>query len=211
VAGESALAGLHAGSRSVSVLGIDPGTRRTGYAVLVASRGQLECRKLGTIKLNEKWDLPRRLGRLGLEITRLVDRYQPQEVSIEQAIYAQNVRTALALGQARGAILFCAVTNGCEIFEYSPREVKRAVTGSGNASKLQVQGMIRRLLGLRREFDADEADAAALALCHLLRPSHPELAQSGMGTTGVTRSKARRSSKWTEADVARLKAQGRIR
>lgn len=205
------MAGLHAGPRPRCVLGIDPGTRRTGYAVLVADGGRLECRKIGTIALNEKWPLPRRLGRLGHEIQRLMVRYQPDEISVEQAIYAQNVRTALSLGQARGTILFCSVTGGREVFEYSPREVKRAVTGSGNASKLQVQGMVRRLLGVRRELDGDEADAAALALCHLLRPSHPELTDNGKPGRGARRGAARRSSKWTEADITRLKSQGRIR
>lgn len=205
------MAGLHTGPRPLCVLGIDPGTRRTGYAVLVAHHGQLECRKIGTIALNEKWGLPRRLGRLGHEIQRIMVRYEPDEISIEQAIYAQNVRTALSLGQARGTILFCTVTGGREVFEYSPREVKRAVTGSGNASKVQVQGMVRRLLGVRRELDGDEADAAALALCHLLRPSHPDLGGNGRQTGGARRGAARRSSKWTGADIARLKAQGRIR
>jgi crossover junction endodeoxyribonuclease RuvC len=199
-----------AGSRSWCVLGIDPGTRRTGYAVLAARRGQIECRKMGTIVLPERWSLARRLGRLGLEVSRLVDRYRPQEVSIEQAIYAQNVRTALALGQARGVILFSSVTGGLEVHEYSPREVKRAVTGSGNASKVQVQGMVRRLLGLRRDLGGDEADAAALALCHMLRPSHPALGR-GAKRTGASRGSARRGSRWTEADILRLRSEGRIR
>jgi crossover junction endodeoxyribonuclease RuvC len=164
---------------------------------------------MGTIALPERWPLARRLGRLGIEMGRLLDRYRPDEVSIEQAIYAQNVRTALALGQARGVILFCSVAGELEVFEYSPREVKRAVTGTGNASKTQVQGMVKRLLGLRRELGGDEADAAALALCHLMQPSHPDLKASK--TRNSRTAASRRSSRWTEADITRLKSQGRIR
>jgi crossover junction endodeoxyribonuclease RuvC len=141
----------------------------------------------------------------------VLDEFRPDEISIEQAIYAQNVRTALALGQARGVILFASMSDGREIFEYSPREVKRAVTGSGNASKQQVQRMIERLLGAGRELGSDEADAAALALCHLMRPR--TLGTSAKNANHLTRragSGRRSGSRWTAADLERLRKAGRV-
>ena len=137
----------------------------------------------------------------------LVAAHSPDEVSMEQAIYAQNPRTALVLGQARGVLVYAAATAGLPIHEYSPREVKRAVSGNGNASKEQVQGMVRRLLGLAEAPVADAADAAAMALCHILRPV---AAVQAAGSTGRP-ARSRRSSRWTAADVERLLAEGGAR
>ena len=192
------------GDGGVCVLGVDPGTRVAGYAVLVVRGGVLTCRALGEVTLPAAWSLPRRLGRLSLEVSRLVRLHRPHGVAVEQAIYAQNVPTALALGQARGVVVGAAALLGAEVFEYSPREVKRAVTGNGAASKQQVQGMVRRLLALVGPPGADEADAAALALCHLERTvsRHAALAP-------VVR--VRRTSRWTASDVEKLRAEGRVR
>jgi crossover junction endodeoxyribonuclease RuvC len=198
---------------------VDPGTRLAGYAVVTLAGRALECRAAGTIQLPPAWPLARRLARLSLEITRLVRLHGPTGVAVEQAIYAQNVRTALALGQARGVVVGAAALAGVEVFEYSPREVKRAVTGSGAAAKAQVQGMVRRLLGLGRRPGADEADAAALALCHLqreagaaaqLRAAAGELA-ARRGAVAASGARGRRSGRWTAADVERLRSAGRIR
>lgn len=190
------------------MLGVDPGTRCTGFAVLEVRSGTLVPRALGTIRVPASWILARRLARLGDEMTALVRRHRPDEVSMEQAIYAQNVRSALALGQARGVLLYASAAAGVTVHEYSPREVKRAVSGNGNASKVQVQGMVRRLLGLARLPESDAADAAALALCHLLRPGRPG---GSAENPGPARPATRRSSRWTAADVARLAAAGRVR
>src|SRR5262252_4414594 len=88
----------------VCVLGVDPGTRLAGYAVLIVRGGVVECRDLGAIAMPGDWPLPRRLARLSLEMSRLVRSYEPDGVAVEQAIYAQNIRTALVLGQARGVV-----------------------------------------------------------------------------------------------------------
>lgn len=192
------------GDGGVCVLGVDPGTRVAGYAVLVVRGGVLTCRALGEVTLPAAWSLPRRLGRLSLEITQLVRLHRPDGVAVEQAIYAQNVRTALALGQARGVVVGAAALLGAEVFEYSPREVKRAITGNGAASKQQVQGMVRRLLALAGQPGMDEADAAALALCHLERTASRHAA-----VAPVVR--LRRTSRWTASDVERLRAEGRVR
>jgi len=185
-------------------MGVDPGTRLAGYAVLVVARGAVECRDMGVIVLPPDLPLPRRLARLSLEMSRLVERYAPAGVAVEQAIYAQNVRTALVLGQARGVVVGAAALAGAEVYEYSPREVKRAVTGNGAASKQQVQGMMRRLLALSRSPGADEADAAALAWCHLDRARRTVVPRPAAP-------RSRQSSRWSAADVARLRAEGRIR
>jgi len=176
--------------------------------VLVFRSRRLDCLALGTVQLPAGWSLARRLARLGLEIGRLVRLHRPDGVAVEQAIYAQNVRTALILGQARGVVLGAAALEGAEVFEYSPREVKRAVTGNGAASKTQVQGMMRRLLGLSRMPGSDEADAAALAFCHLRRDAGRT---SATPSTTVILRRGRKSSRWTARDVERLLAAGRAR
>jgi crossover junction endodeoxyribonuclease RuvC len=186
-------------------LGVDPGTRLAGYAVLVVRRGVVECRDMGVVALPGEWPLPRRLARLSLEMSRLVQRYGPDGVAVEQAIYAQNIRTALVLGQARGVVVGAAALAGAEVFEYSPREVKRAVTGNGAASKQQVQGMVRRLLSLDRPPGADEADAAALAWCHLDRSRRGAIPRAEIPL------RRRTSSRWSPSDIERLRAEGRIR
>jgi crossover junction endodeoxyribonuclease RuvC len=203
------------------VLGVDPGTRLAGYAVVACAAGVLRCRATGTITLPPALPLARRLARLSVEIGRLVRAHRPAGVAVEQAIYAQNVRTALALGQARGAVVGAAALEGAEVFEYSPREVKRAVTGSGAASKAQVQGMVRRLLALRSDPPADEADAAALAICHLhrgasaarllLADGRVRAAGGSPGDGALARRARGRGRRWTAADLERLRAAGRIR
>jgi crossover junction endodeoxyribonuclease RuvC len=202
------------------ILGVDPGTRLAGYAVVRLAGRALVCRAVGTITLPPGWPLARRLARLSLEISRLVRTHDPGGVAVEQAIYAQNVRTALALGQARGVVVGAAALAGVEVFEYSPREVKRAVTGSGAASKAQVQGMVRRLLGLAAHPGPDEADAAALAICHFqrdagaaaqLRAAGARAPAAGRGAAAAGGARGRRSGRWTAADVERLRSAGRIR
>jgi crossover junction endodeoxyribonuclease RuvC len=192
-------------------LGVDPGTRLAGFAVLVVRRGLVQCLDLGVIVLPAGWTLPKRLARLSHEMSRLVRQHKPQGVAVEQAIYAQNIRTALVLGQARGVVVGAAALAGAEVFEYSPREVKRAVTGNGAASKQQVQGMVRRLLALGRHPGADEADAAALALCHLDRSARAQVELDSAAPRSVLTLRARRSSRWTAGDLERLRAEGRIR
>ncbi len=188
------------------VLGLDPGTRRAGFAVLELAGGTVKSRALGSLTVPAGWPLLRRLARLGQEMDALLRKHRPDEVSVEQGIYAQNVRTALVLGQARGVLLYAAASAGIAVHEYSPREVKRAVSGNGNASKEQVQGMVRRLLGLSRTPGADAADAAALALCHLLRPGRMTPASDSRQRPSAVAGGRRRSSRWTAADVARLVA-----
>lgn len=147
------------------ILGIDPGSRVTGYG-LIDSDGRSSrhvasgCIRLGT------GDLPPRLGRIFAEVAALVAEYAPEVLAVEQVFVAKNAASALTLGHARGAAITACVQAGLEVFEYTPRAVKLAVVGSGAADKAQVQHMMRMLLGLAKSPASDAADALAVALCH---------------------------------------------
>jgi crossover junction endodeoxyribonuclease RuvC len=147
------------------ILGIDPGSRTTGYAV-IDSDGHHSTRVVsGCIRVgHESW--PGRLGLIFSEVALLVKGYAPQEMAVEQLIFARDPVAALKLGQARGAIICAALQGGVQVHEYSPKSVKQAVVGTGAAEKSQVQHMVRVLLALDVAPSEDEADALALALCH---------------------------------------------
>ncbi len=151
------------------VLGLDPGSRRTGFGVVERSGNRLRCVEHGCVTAPAGEPLPLRLHRIARGVAEVMERAAPDAVCVEQAFYGENVRSALVLGQVRGALLVAAVEHGIEVAEYSPREIKLAVVGNGNAAKQQVGFMVRRLLGLAREPDADAADALAGAICHLQR------------------------------------------
>jgi crossover junction endodeoxyribonuclease RuvC len=147
------------------ILGIDPGSRTTGYAVIDSDGNHSARVSSGCIRVgHEAW--PGRLGLIFSEVALLVKGYAPQEMAVEQLIFARDPVAALKLGQARGAIICAALQGGLQVHEYSPKSVKQAVVGTGAAVKSQVQHMVRILLALDAEPSEDEADALALALCH---------------------------------------------
>jgi crossover junction endodeoxyribonuclease RuvC len=148
------------------VLGIDPGSRITGLGVVESTADGVQsvdyqCIKMGNLPL------PRRLGLIYQGVTEIIEQHQPDMVAIEQVFVANNARSALVLGHARGSAICAAVNLGADVSEYSALQIKRAVVGSGNASKEQVQHMVRVLLGLTRTPGVDEADALACAICHI--------------------------------------------
>lgn len=150
------------------VLGIDPGLSRCGYGAVEVGPGGPRARALGVIRTSPSDDLPDRLAELQTELRALIAELRPDVVAVERIFFQNNVRTAMSVGQASGITMAEAVTAGCAVTQYSPNEVKLAVTGDGAADKAQVQEMVRRLLGLDvAPRPADAADAAALALCHL--------------------------------------------
>lgn len=153
----------------VRVLGIDPGLTRCGYAVLDAtSATKATARALGVLRTPPSDPLPQRLADLRRELAALIAEHRPQVVSVEHVFFQVNVRTAMSVGQASGLALAEAASAGCEVHQYTPSQVKLAVVGVGNATKEQVQHMVRARLGLTSTpRPADAADAAALALCHL--------------------------------------------
>lgn len=158
------------------VLGIDPGVSRCGYAVLDARRPRPRAVALGVLTTPPDVAMPLRLAELHGELKALLDEFTPAVVSIERVFFQHNVRTAMSVGQASGLVMVEAVARGCEITQYSPNEVKLAVTGDGAADKGAVGTMVATLLGLAAApRPADAADAAALALCHL---AHAPLAKA---------------------------------
>ncbi len=147
------------------ILGIDPGSRITGYAV-IDSDGHRSTRVVsGCIRVGQApW--PDRLGLIFEQVAILVRDHAPQEMAVEQLIFARDPVAALKLGQARGAIICAGLQGGVQVHEYSAKSVKQAVVGTGAAEKSQVQHMVRILLSLEAQPSEDEADALALALCH---------------------------------------------
>ena len=159
------------------ILGIDPGSRITGYGVidLVASkRDQLSYVTSGCIK-SGNGEMPQRLGLIYRGVSEIVTRYQPQALAIEQVFLAKNPASASKLGQARGVAIAASVAADLPVSGYAAREVKLAVTGSGGAAKTQVQHMVRVLLTLAGTPAEDAADALAIAICHVNTASHPAL------------------------------------
>lgn len=147
------------------ILGIDPGSRITGYGVIEWIDGDSRYVDSGCIHATDG-DLSDRLRAIFQGVAQTIVEHQPQVLAIESVFVHKNVSSALKLGQARGAAICAAATNDIRVEEYSPKEIKKAVVGKGNADKEQVQYMIRLLLGLKQSPPADAADALAVAICH---------------------------------------------
>ncbi len=158
------------------ILGIDPGFGRMGYAVVAAAGNDLRLIVCDAIMTPTGQDYSLRLQLIYEELSVIIDRYHPQEAAIEKLFFGKNVSTAIGVAQARGVVLLTLVQSGLTIAEYTPNEVKLAVTGYGAARKEQVGYMVQHILDLRsRPRPDDAADAAAIAICHahLLHPNMP--------------------------------------
>jgi len=152
----------------VRVFGIDPGSERTGYGCVETDGRRHHLVTCGAIVASAGDSFPRRLARIHRELSVQLSECHPECVVVENVFYASNARSALKLGHARGVAILAAVEAGCEVLEYTPAEVKRAVVGYGRADKRQVQQMIKLLLGLERvPTPHDAADALAVAICHV--------------------------------------------
>ncbi|MBZ2167811.1 crossover junction endodeoxyribonuclease RuvC [Marinobacter sp. F4216] len=147
------------------ILGVDPGSRITGYGVIRAEGRRIEYIDSGCIRVGDK-NMAERLQAIFHSLATLIGEYRPDQFAIEQVFMARNPDSALKLGQARGAAIVSAANSGLPVHEYSARQVKQAVVGKGGADKSQVQHMVQALLGLSRKPQADAADALAIALCH---------------------------------------------
>ncbi len=147
------------------ILGIDPGSRITGFGLIDNQTDRMSYLHSGSIRVSGD-NLAQRLGCILSEIDAVIREYRPEQVSIENVFMARNADSALKLGQARGAAICAAHQAGVEVAEYAAREIKQAIVGKGGASKQQVEHMVKRLLGLQRELQADEADGLAIAICH---------------------------------------------
>jgi crossover junction endodeoxyribonuclease RuvC len=147
------------------ILGIDPGSRITGYGIIDSDGRNSRHVASGCIRMQDQ-PLAERLGAIFRGVAELVAEHAPQEMAIEEVFMAKNAAAALKLGQARGAAICAGVSAGLPVSEYSPRSIKQAVVGGGGADKAQVQHMVQRILGLSDKLTADQADALAVALCH---------------------------------------------
>jgi crossover junction endodeoxyribonuclease RuvC len=149
------------------ILGIDPGTRVLGYAVVDCDGARrlryLEC---GVLEVKARTPIERRLGEIAVGLAEIIEELHPDTAAVEEVFSALNVRSALALGQARGAVLAVCGRAELRVWGYPPALIKQAVTGRGRAPKGQVARMVQALLGLKREPRADAADALAVAIAH---------------------------------------------
>jgi crossover junction endodeoxyribonuclease RuvC len=147
------------------ILGIDPGSRFTGFGIIEVTGGRATPVHQGVIKAGTG-EFPERLGIIFSGVSELIDEFRPDEVAIETVFVSKNASSALKLGQARGAAMCAAIAKDLPVAEYSPRSVKQAIVGRGGADKVQVQHMVTVLLQLKEKLAEDAADALAVALCH---------------------------------------------
>lgn len=157
----------------VRILGLDPGSRVTGFGVVDAGQAGLRYVASGCIRVGNG-AMAARLLEIHRHVTELVDTYAPGEIAIERVFMHKNPDSALKLGQARGAALCGACHAGAPVYEYAPRAIKQTVTGTGAAAKGQVQHMIKALLTLQGRLSADAADALAIAVCHAQHRGMPQ-------------------------------------
>ena len=150
------------------ILGIDPGTLTMGYGVVDEEEGEITLAGYGALTTSSSAPLAQRLHTIYLGLLDLIARYQPAEVAIEEPFVAKNVRSALAVGQALGVAMVAAAEKGIFLYQYTPAQVKQAVTNYGRSEKGQVQEMVRVQLGLSSIPEpSDAADALAVAICHI--------------------------------------------
>ncbi len=155
-------------ARAKIILGIDPGIADTGYGIIKAEGSHLTCLAYGSIKTSTQTDLISRLESLHQELDKIIKKFRPDYSAVEQLFFNKNVKTALIVGQARGVALLTLKQNKLPVFEYTPAQVKSAVAAYGQASKLQVQKMVKLILNLKELPRPDDAaDALAIAICAL--------------------------------------------
>ena len=148
------------------MLGVDPGTRITGYGVVEAHRGRIVYVASGCVRTSAG-DMAPRLAEIYRGLCEVTAEYSPRDAAIEEVFLAKNPSSAIKLGQARGVAIAASVASDLEVYEYAARRVKQAVVGTGKASKEQVQHMVSTILSLSGTPQADAADALAIAICHV--------------------------------------------
>jgi len=150
------------------VLGIDPSVQSTGYGVIDYDDNRYTILEYGAIKPPRRLPFLHKINMIKNRLEEVIRTHTPEEVAIENPFYAQNVKTAITLGQVRGAVLVAVASQNCPLHEYSALEIKKAVTGYGRADKNQVKTMIKTLLDMQeKDIGTDAADALAAAFCHL--------------------------------------------
>lgn len=153
------------------ILGIDPGTAITGFGIIEVVNGRYTALDFGCIRPPSKYNLSDRYLIISNGIEEILNKYQPNAVAVETQFVKHNVQSAIKLGMARGVVIVAARKKGINVYEYAPTRAKQAVSGTGSASKSQVQSMVQRLLNLGEPpHPEDAADALALAICHAQVP-----------------------------------------
>ena len=150
------------------IMGVDPGSSVTGYGLVKTRSGnEISLLDYGTIKTDSGFQPEEKLKKIYDGLVKVLRKSRPDEFAIEEAFYSKNAKTAMVMGQVRGVAILAAAQAQIPVAEYSPREIKQSIVGSGNASKSQVQFMVKNLLGLKKRPEPeDAADALAVALCH---------------------------------------------
>jgi crossover junction endodeoxyribonuclease RuvC len=155
------------GGRDLIILGVDPGSMVTGYGLIKSNQRNNVLIDFGIIRTDSKKPLPEKLKQIFEGLSRIIEEKSPEELAIEETFYSKNAKSALVMGQARGVAILAGACAKISVWEYSPKEVKCSIVGQGNASKFQVQYMVKNLLGLKDlPQPHDAADALAVALCH---------------------------------------------
>ena len=158
------------------VLGVDPGINCVGYGLIQVQNGVCSEKDHGFFRIDKKLKFPERLKRIHDALSDILEDRKPDVMAVEEVYVTQNAKTTLRLGHARGVIILAAVEKGIEVAEYAPREVKKAVSGIGSATKKQIQWMMAQILHLQLDMlQEDAADGLAVALCHGLRSSNPTI------------------------------------
>lgn len=152
---------------SLRILGVDPGSRYTGWAVIDQIGSQLKWVASGRIEAHKEPDLPTRLQKIHQRLAQVAEEHRPDEAALEKIFVSVNAQSTLVLGQARGVALLALAQAALSVAEYAPTEVKSAVVGQGRAAKEQVKTMVQVILNLQtKRLSEDEADALAVAICH---------------------------------------------
>lgn len=155
------------------ILGVDPGSNFTGYAVIKNDKNIITRITSGVIKLPSVKSLSQKLEIIYDELNKIIRKHSPDEFVIETAFYGKNVQSTLKIGYVRGVSILAAAHNKVPVNEYSPREIKKAVVGNGAAAKEQVNFMVKNILNINEEMKYDESDALAIALCHIFKMKTP--------------------------------------
>ena len=164
----------------MKTLGIDPGVAITGFSIVEENNGVFQCLASGCIRTTKKTAPAQRLLLIHNQVLELIAQFEPEAVAVEKIFFSKNVRTAFQVGEARGVILLAASRADLDCFEYTPLQVKQAVAGYGKAEKAQVQKMVQMLLKLPAQPAVDdEADAMAVALCHLQNRRYQNAVKGG--------------------------------
>ena len=157
------------------VLGLDPGTIRTGYAIVTVKKNKFSLKKFGVLSASPRFSLEKRLYVIGQDLEKLYRQYSVSDTAIEQVFVGKNPNSAFKLGQIFGICVYQATCSGSDVFSYAARYIKQSVTGSGRADKEAVQTFVMNIFKIKISKSTDAADALAVALCHIYQKQNPNL------------------------------------